>query len=417
MAELVSKPSTLFALCLACALVGSANGDTDGSTAKSVQSARTLHGKVLCGYQGWFRCPGDGTEEGWLHWSRSRTELTPESVTFEMWPDMSEYGEEERYPVPNFTTPDGQPTYLFSSANAQTVDRHFRWMEQYGIDGVFVQRFLVNLSKPSFDTVLGHVRSSAAKSGRVYAVCYDLTGAPPDRLFDLLAHDWKRLVAEEKITQDDRYLHHRDRPVVFVWGFFSDRFDAALAHRIIDLFHEEGPTQATLIGGCQWPWRTEKNAEWARAFRRLDVISPWNVGNYRGAHGHKVAATGYWQADLEEARRNNIEYLPVIYPGFGRTNLKGPDVERATIPRRGGEFYWEQFVAASDLGLDMAYVAMFDEVDEATAIFKVSNSPPAQSRFQTYDGLPTDWYLRLTGEGTQLLRGDRQRDQALPIRP
>jgi hypothetical protein len=44
-------------------------------------------------------------------------------------------------------------------------------MQEYGIDGVFVQRFLVNLDKSSFDVVLSHVRSSAKKSGRVYAVC------------------------------------------------------------------------------------------------------------------------------------------------------------------------------------------------------------------------------------------------------
>ena len=43
--------------------------------------------------------------------------------------------------------------------------------------------------------------------------------------------------------------------------------------------------------------------------------------------------------------------------------------------------------------MDMAYVAMFDEVDEGTAIFKVTNWPPRPGRFMTFDGLPSDWYF------------------------
>jgi hypothetical protein len=31
--------------------------------------ATTLHKKVLCGYQGWFRATGDGGTE-WDHWNR-----------------------------------------------------------------------------------------------------------------------------------------------------------------------------------------------------------------------------------------------------------------------------------------------------------------------------------------------------------
>ena len=65
----------------------------------------------------------------------------------------------------------------------------------------------------------------------------------------------------------------------------------------------------------------------------------------------------------------------------------------------------------------MAYVAMFDEVDEGTAIFKVSNSPPTQGRFVTYDGLPTDWYLRLTGEGAKLIRSEIKNEKMIPIMP
>lgn len=65
----------------------------------------------------------------------------------------------------------------------------------------------------------------------------------------------------------------------------------------------------------------------------------------------------------------------------------------------------------------MAYVAMFDEVDEGTAIFKVTNTPPTQARFATLDGLPTDWYLRLTGEGSKVIRGERKATEKPPIEP
>ena len=402
-----------------------ADEQLDSVSAVERVDASTLRHKVICGYQGWFRCPGDGTRDGWMHWSRDARRVTPESLTFEMWPDMSEYGDDERYAVPDFSYPDGEPAHLFSSANAKTVERHFGWMQEHGIDGVFVQRFLVNVGNPSFDTVLANVRASAEKTGRVYGVCYDMTGTPRERIYDRLTSDWKRLVDEEKITADDRYLHHNGKPVLFVWGFFSDRFDAKIAHRIIDFFHAEGPYQVTLIGGCNWPWRTDRDAEWARAYRRLDIISPWNVGHYALADGapvdgdpfdrKRIAATETWKADLEEARKHGRELLPVIYPGFGWTNLMGRESERHTIPRRGGEFFWEQFVAAQESGIDMVYVAMFDEVDEGTAIFKVTNSPPTQARFQTFEGLPTDWYLRLTGEGTKVIRGTKKAEKELPI--
>src|SRR5207237_5734196 len=90
---------------------------------------------------------------------------------------------------------------------------------------------------------------------------------------------------------------------------------------------------------------------------------------------------------------------------------------KSLIPRLGGKFFWKQFYAARNLGLDMAYVAMFDEVDEGTAIFKVSNTPPTQAYFVTYDGLPADWYLRLTAEGSRILSGERSNTATIPISP
>jgi hypothetical protein len=42
-----------------------------------VVSATSLRGKIMCGYQGWFRCPGDAANLGWVHWSRNAKRILP----------------------------------------------------------------------------------------------------------------------------------------------------------------------------------------------------------------------------------------------------------------------------------------------------------------------------------------------------
>ncbi len=385
---------------------------------RSDVNAKSLRKKVLCGYQGWFRAPGDDVEAGWVHWSRDPNRIAPETLTFDMWPDLAEFSDEEKFRAPGFTHPDGKQAFLFSSAQPKTVDRHFDWMAKYGIDGVLVQRFVVGLADAGEAArVLGYARSAANRTGRVFAVEYDLSGVPKEQLFDRLVGDWKWLVDEMKITADSRYLHHAGKPVLAVWGFFSDRFDGRLANRIIDFFKNDPKYRVCLIGGCQWHWRTEKNPDWAKAFRRFDVISPWNVGHVSNQGDRADAATHYWKDDRDAARKARMLYMPVIYPGFSWHNLQRKPAGSTLIPRLGGEFFWRQFSTAADLGLDMAKVAMFDEVDEGTAIFKVTNTPPTQGHFVTFDDKPSDWYLRLTGEGTKLLHKKRANSESIPIKP
>ena len=112
--------------------------------------------------------------------------------------------------------------------------------------------------------------------------------------------------------------------------------------------------------------------------------------------------------------------MPVIFPGFSWHNLK-PGAKENQIPRLGGEFLWRQAYNAKMAGATVLKIAMFDEVDEGTAILKAAahrNQAPEQGYWLTLDAdgseLPNDWYLRLAGEITRMFHGDVKPDAALP---
>lgn len=384
----------------------------------------TIKGKVLCGYQGWFRTPNDGVANHWVHWSGDQTRVAPNTLTVDMWPDMSEYPASFRSPASDMKHKDGSQAYLFSSCNPKVVDLHFKWMRDYGIDGVFVQRFLgsaENSNTLNSTAPLAYSRNSANKYGRVFAVTYDMSGADPDKIYGTIVSDWKFLVDKMRLTRDKRYLHHNGKPVLEIYGFFPDRFGPDVANKVIDFFKKDPKYGAFLIGAGTWEWQKVTAPGWPEVYRRFDAIQPWNVGAYElSKSGDKVAATGYWAGNIEECRKHGMLYQAVVYPGFSWDNLqtRRREWDRVGKPilRRGGDFMWEQFVAATKLKVDTIFVAMFDEVDEGTAIFKVTNDPPDGAHFVTLDGKPSDWYLRLTGAGTKMFRGETPLTEKLPIR-
>ena len=134
-----------------------ASGDKGGAASAAhpvTVDASTLQGKLLFGYQGWFDAPGsnsptNGGKGGWVHWAGN---VSPNATDcgFDLWPAMDEYP--AKFPTPDLhaRTADatasgaagGQPMALFSSGVQSTQDVHFRWMREYGLDGVFIQRFV-----------------------------------------------------------------------------------------------------------------------------------------------------------------------------------------------------------------------------------------------------------------------------------
>jgi len=399
----------------------------ENSAQPNVVDASTIHHKVLCGYQGWFTCPEDGSHLGWGHWSnKSPLTTAPGNVHVEYWPDMSEFTKKERFPAPGYTYPDGTQAELFSSHNPLTVLRHFEWMRQYGIDGVFLQRFLVGLpggsdSKPYQERldVLNNVRAAANQTGRVWAINYDTVSVPSTRMFDMLTADWKQMV-DGKVTDDPRYLHEGGYPVVHIWWNAGVKtMTPQVLNQLIDFFKAPGPYHAYIVAGGGWDWRTLPDPEWAKAIHRLDAEVPWNPGNScKDAAGVIHPQMKSWAGDRLELAKSGTLWIPVVYAGFSWNNNQRLPWGTNTFPRRKGQFLWEQFHELSKMGdVDTIFVAMFDELDEGTAILKVTNTPPTQAHFLTYEGLPTDWYMRLVGLGEKMLRDKTPIPEEIPIKP
>ena len=391
--------------------------------------ASTMTGKLLMGYQGWFACPGDGSpSSAWIHWFRTQNPIASDA-TVDFWPDVSELDADELFST-SMTYPNGSPAKPYSAYNAKTVLRHFKWMRDNYLDGVFLQRFSSGVSDASsfarMNKVANNVRAGADAYRRVFALMYDISGHPTNTLVSALTNDWLYLVNTLQITNSASYLRHNGKPVVAIWGFgFSGRPDTpAQAQQVISFFKSAG---LTVMGGLPTYWRTLNNdaqsdPAWAAVFRSFDIISPWSVGRYGDIAGADNFRQNLILPDMAEAAANGREYMPVIFPGFSWFNLNGGPLNQ--IPRNGGTFYWRQAYNAKLSGCTMIYGAMFDEVDEGTAMYKLApttNEIPAQGSWVplNIDGisLPSDWYLRLANEASKMLRGDSPLQSTIPITP
>ncbi len=396
---------------------------------RAAVDASTLSNKLMFGYQGWFASTNDGSPPNrWVHWFRNGAAYAT-NATVDFWPDISELDADELFTT-GMTLSNGAPAKVYAAYKSKTVLRHFQWMHDYGIDGVFLQRFTSELGDPSFadwrNQIAYNGRAGAEAYGRVFAMMYDISGQNSNTLVMRLTNDWIYLTETMGLTNSASYLHHNGRPVVAIWGLgFTDRPGTASdAAEVIAWFKAAG---CTVMGGVPTNWRTltgdsKTDPAWAAVYRSFDVISPWSVGRYSSASGADNFRVNYIVPDLAEARANGRDYLPVIFPGFSWHNLNGGAVNQ--IPRIGGRFWWRQLYNCLNSGCNMIFGAMFDEMDEGTAMLKMAPTReqlPAQGTFVplNIDGenLPSDWYLRLAGEGGKMLRKEIPLTAARPINP
>ena len=403
------------------------------SGADSPHSSNELPGKVFCGYQGWFGAPGDGTSNGFDNY-RYAGEFKPGRCVIDYWPDLSEFGEGEKYPT-DFRHADGSVAHVFSAANPKTVDRHFLWMKTYGIDGIFLQRFGWALKQPQTlehrNRVLENVRKSAARHGRLWALMYDLTSLEAGDIDKYVIPDLRRLARQGGLARDPAYARFQDQPVVAIWGVgFNDNRAYSLreCQQLINfLKHDPVYGDNAVMLGVPYYWQqqqrdTTADPQFHEILKQADIVSPWSVGRYRSVQQAQQMMSAQLTSDVRWTTQHKLGYLPVIFPGFSWHNLKAAEGQTKPmdeIPRQGGQFLWAQAAEVRKAGLNMVYLAMFDEMNEGTCVFKCTDDPPVgASPFLSYavDGRAPDYYLWLTGQIRKLMRGELTATPQLPQR-
>ncbi len=393
--------------------------------------SESLAGKLIMGYQGWFACPGDADGHGWIHWFDHSKPL------FDLLPDVTEFPKIEKCATP-LVDSSNRPINVFSSQALASVERHFKWMADYNLDGVALQRFGTQILLPEYkaytETQLSNVRRAAEDHGRVFFLMYDLSNMPMEKLL-AVAEDWAH-VQRQGVTKSKAYQRHRGHTVLGIWGvgFAGQSMTPPDLMILLDALEKvsEPYGGVTFLGGVPLGWRTgtrgaDASPEWRKVYSRFAVISPWVVGAFSDEAGADAYRDSEIIPDIATTKEMKVDYMPVVFPGFSWANLKSVDNEqnvslRNGIPRRCGKFYWRQVVNAKSAGASMLYGAMFDEVNEGTAMFKMvaaRNRAPTNPWFMTLDAdgcqLPSDWYLRLAGAATQVVGGERSANPDFPF--
>ncbi|HKJ78478.1 MAG TPA: glycoside hydrolase family 71/99-like protein [Prolixibacteraceae bacterium] len=388
----------------------------------------SYEGLVMCGYQGWFTAEGDGAGRGWHHYEK-HGQFKPGVSTIDFWPDVREY--KVTYETA-FQYPNGEKAHVYSPYDEESVDLHFKWMKEYGIDGVFMQRFVSEIKgskgKNHFNKVLENALKAAKKYQRAISIMYDLSGCQPEDL-NFVYRDWKELQETFDLFNNKvhpSYLRHNGKPLVAVWGVgFNDnrKYTVEDAQKLVTNLKTDSNPSSILLG-VPYYWRylkgdTENSPLLHPLIADVDIILPWAVGRYNNKTYEK--ASSIITEDIAKCNDMGVDYVPLVFPGFSWGNLKNTPDQYNQIPREKGDFLWHQIATAKIAGAKMLYVAMFDEVDEGTAIFKClkeDNLPlNGDLRFVGIEKeLENDHYLWLTGQGANWFHGEGSYGNVQPSR-
>ncbi len=390
-------------------------------------------GKSVAGYQAWFRVAG--RYEFWHHWGNDAVAADgtrwprPENHTFEIYPDVSFYDDADLAQTGFAALGNGEPARLYNGASPAVIARHFGLMQQHGIDGVAVQRFI----GPEMRTIahnpaatLVSIRQQAEANNRLFYICYDITSNGLESVWaDLIRFDWVYNIEQNyALTQSPAYATVNGKPVVQIWGTgFTDNHPGTAAETIalIDWLKSRG---CYVIGGVPTYWRENRNdakgpsqpnpanqESFEEVYKHYNMLSPWLVGRFSNLQEAQYFFNLQAQ-DKTYCDALHIDYMPTLFPGFGWATWNTGVPNQA--PRQAGTFLWAQAKNIREVGCTNMYFSMFDEYDEGTALLSAATDYtmlPTDAYFLTTsaDGrwLSSDFYLRLAGDAARMLKGVR----------
>jgi hypothetical protein len=355
-------------------------------------SSGDVVGKVIVGYQGWFSCSGDGSPLNYFG-----------HMNLEMWPDVRDYTKTYAY---DGTLGNGKPAAMFSNWDQSTVNLHVLWMQQNGIDCAAIQRFGNELDNGSLkswrDGTATRLMNAAQTYDRKFYVMYDISGW--NSFQTEIKTDWTNTITGSlKLTASSAYAKQNNKPVVCVWGIgFPDRpGNLSSWTDVITWFKNQG---CYVIGGAPGSFATD--AANSSVYSACNMVMPWPVG----AVGTMSTFQSGYTRDLSYCKAHAIDYQAGCFAGYAFHNSNGSS--KNLIPRMYGNFMWSQFAGMRNAGVQSVYIAMFDEMNEGTSIFKVAEDStmiPAGKYFLTLnaDGVhvSSDFYLRLVNNGGRMVKG------------
>jgi hypothetical protein len=391
-----------------------ANASTTSFSALGFSAPGDVVGKITVGYQGWFACAGDGAPiNGWWHYSQDWSKSpSPVNQALHAWPDVRDYT--RTYPTGYANLGNGQPAALFSDYDQQTVDTHFRWMQENGLDTAALQRFNPTGGEgPTRDAVTAKVRNSAETYGRKFYVMYDVSGWTD--MQQQIKDDWTTKM--KAYAASPAYAKQNGLPVVGIWGFgFDDDnhpWSAAVCLDVINWFKGQG---VYVMGGTPTHWlagNSDSRAGYLDVYHAFNMISPWMVGRI----GNAADSDNFYQnvnlADVADCQAHGVDYQPCVLPG-----------DLSARQRAHGDFMWRQFYNMIRAGAPAIYISMFDEYNESNQIAKTAESVAFVPTGSTFLGLDedgtacsADYYLRLTGDGGRMLKGQIALTATRPTQP
>ncbi|GMK57275.1 hypothetical protein CspeluHIS016_0401090 [Cutaneotrichosporon spelunceum] len=361
-------------------------------------------GQLVTGYQGWFSCAGDCCSlGGYWHWAPDRLKpMCKDNCAVISWPDMRYY--EQQYSTDFAPYPDGTPSRLFSSMDAQTVYAHFRMMQDAEIRAAALQRFVpCGPEGPPRDITTVHVHNAALATGVKWYCMYDVGGWTDMRTE--LPEDWRTKMSQ--YASSPVYARQNGKPVVAIWGFgFNDDNHDWEPEACIEVIRYLQGCGLYVIGGVPTWWRkgiSDSRPDYAAVYHSFDCLSPWMVGRASLTKDLDFYFAECNKGDVEELHALGIDYQPCVMPG-----------DLATGRRLHGDFYWHHLSNLARLGRTGVglYVSMFDEYNEGNQIAPTAETAASQPADFAHpaldeDGTPctADYYLRLTRDGGNMFRG------------